>query len=149
MFRQPKPPQANKSQSGLALIEVTLVLPLFLLLLAMIVDVGRVFYEVSLLQGRVFSAARYIAMHVPISTGEGCSKSPYFNNAKALAITANGHGNNLGGRFNSFECEKYDAQEDHWQISAKYNADFIFKDLLPDSLSELTVNVFAIHRATH
>ena len=146
MFRQPKPRQASKSQSGIALIEVTLVLPLFLLLLAMIVDVGRVFYEVSLLQGRMFSAARYIAMHVPISTGEGC-KGSYFNNAKALALTANGHGNNPGGRFNSFKCEKHNKQ-DHWQVSAKYNANFIFKDLLPDSLSTLTVNVFAIHRAT-
>ena len=145
MFRQPKPPQASKSQRGIALIEVTLVLPLFLLLLAMIVDVGRVFYEVSLLQGRVFSAARYIAIHVP-STG-ACNKDPYFNNAKALALTANGHGNNPGGRFNSFKCEKHNKQ-DHWQVSAKYNANFIFKDLLPDSLSTLTVNVFAIHRAT-
>lgn len=146
MFRQPKPPQASKSQRGIALIEVTLVLPLFLLLLAMIVDVGRVFYEVSLLQGRVFSAARYIAIHVP-PTAAGCNKGPYFNNAEALALTANGHGNNPGGRFNSFKCERH-SKQDHWQVSAKYDAKFIFKDLLPDSLGELTVNVFAIHRAT-
>lgn len=147
MLRQPKPPQASKPQSGLALIEVTLVLPFFLLLLVMIVDFGRVFYEVSVLQGRVFAAARYIAIHVPIAADQACNESSYFKHAEALALTAKGHGNNVGGRFNSFQCEKYGAQ-DHWQVSAKYDTEFIFEDLLPNALKNFTVRAVAIHRAT-
>ena len=149
MLRQPIQSQINKSQQGIALIEVTLVLPFLLLLLALIVDFGRVFYEVSLLQGRVFAAARYIAIHVPITEEKDCNDptNHHYEVAEYLALNASGHGSDLNGRFNSFQCQKY-SEQDHWEVSAKYDANFILKDLLPDSLGKLTVNVFAIHRAT-
>ncbi|WP_422460589.1 TadE/TadG family type IV pilus assembly protein [Endozoicomonas sp. ALB115] len=95
----------TSSQQGIALVEVTIVLPFLLLLLAVIIDFGRIFYEASLLQGRLNASARYLAMHVPVGLCGDDSHKVQCGNASKLALTAWDEGGNPGGAFYRLCCQ--------------------------------------------
>lgn len=139
-------------QQGIALVELTMVLPLILLLLAVIIDFGRVFYEVGLLQGRVNSAARYLAVHAPVSQ-KGCPAHGgpvYCLIAEKLVLyaTPDLQVDNPPGSPHRFMVDQLQVYEkDHWQVSATYRAEFMLSGLLPDEVASLNIRLHAIQRS--
>ncbi|WP_066014472.1 TadE/TadG family type IV pilus assembly protein [Endozoicomonas atrinae] len=137
-------------QQGLALVEVTIVLPFLLLLLAVIIDFGRVFYESSLLQGRLNAAARYLAMNTQagVCEADGGDKD-YCDIATYLVLNASPkEGADEFTRFTVNTPKAYPGElndtGDHWQVSAIYTPESIVGNLLPDDFS---ITQHAIQRA--
>lgn len=143
-------------QRGIALVEVSIVLPFLLMLLAIVVDFGRVFYEVSLFQGRLNASARYLAMHVPVGECDSDEMTRYCAAAKSLALTALGKGSNPRNRFKVSEPVGYgqtneEGEQEHWKISGTYDTDFMLSNvlnaLLPgDGITDFTVSLHAVQR---
>ncbi|WP_419534915.1 TadE/TadG family type IV pilus assembly protein [Endozoicomonas sp.] len=138
-------------QRGIAIIEMTIILPFLLLMLALTVDFGRIFYETSLLQGRVNAAVRYLTINAPagncnFNTSDG-DVVEHCETARNLVLNALDD-EAAHPRFQVETSSMVSEGEDHWKVSARYQADFILKELLPETLQEkLTINVHAIQRS--
>ncbi len=138
-------------QQGLALVEVTIVLPVLLLLLAAIVDFGRIFYEGAQLQGRINGAVRYLAMHAV--AGE-CQETPGGGTTNVCDIAENlvlyaspKQSGSPADRVGGVITRAYQEDDSHWQVSATYTPDFIFSGFLPDTVDGLTISPSAIQRS--
>ena len=90
-------PQRRAENRGQALVEFACVLPIFLLMLFAIIDVGRVVWANDSLANAAREAARYAIVHGGSDTttdpvGPGLTKQPIVDTAHAFAIAA---GDNL------------------------------------------------------
>ncbi len=77
-------------QRGIAIVEMVIALPVILLLMLMVAEFGRVFYQYSTLNKAVRDGARYVAGTAVFgSTGTVQLTSAVVNETKSLVTTGN------------------------------------------------------------
>lgn len=142
---------AKSSQQGAAAVELIFVLPLLLLLLAVIVETGRIFHEYDRLLEGVRSAARYLAenekhtvdakgcLTMNISSGDITTANQLINNALGglassgnPAIDAIDHASSVldllsvNSKNGISISAGSDCVDDHVQVGATYTHTIVF-----------------------
>jgi Flp pilus assembly protein TadG len=125
---------ASKRESGLAMIEFAVVLPLMLLLILGVAELGRAFMQYNVLTKSVRDGVRHLAQYAPSgSSGTIDIDAQTMSETKNLVVYGNsaGAGNPLLDGFSPGQVTVVDAGGENVRVDASYPYQPVFGPTLP------------------